>query len=87
MTYLRGHCEGWDQDSILNGFACGWLAHRQYDSTSRDEVIAQLVTALKAAKAEMRYYPGDSNLEGDAAIDRAYVLADAALKRAEEAGH
>lgn len=53
-------------------------------SPSPEELIRELVGALEACKAELRYYPGDSNQEGDRAIDAAVAKADAALAKAKE---
>lgn len=42
----------------------------------------ELLEALKLCKAELRYYPGDTNKEGDALIDNAYNAAEAAIAKA-----
>jgi len=46
-------------------------------------VIEELVEALRLCQAELRYFPGSSNKEGDALIDRAYNAADDALRKLE----
>ena len=46
-------------------------------------LVEELVAAINALMRVARYYPGDSNLEGDAQIDAAYALGEAAIRKAE----
>lgn len=43
----------------------------------------QLLEAVKLAKAEIRYYPGEENKEGDALVDVAYNACEQAISAAE----
>ena len=43
---------------------------------------ADLLKALKACMKELRYYPGEENLEGDTLIDKAYNLGENAIPKA-----
>ncbi len=51
----------------------------------RDEqvVVAELLKASKLAKAELRYFPGETNKEGDALVDAAWNALDKAIPKVE----
>ena len=47
------------------------------------EIISELLEACKKAMKELRYHPGNSNLEDDALTDVAYNLCKQAISKAE----
>ena len=46
--------------------------------------VPELLEAAKLAKAELRYYPGETNKEGDALVDAAYSALEQAIAKAEQ---
>lgn len=51
----------------------------------RETGLAKLLEAAELAKAELRYYPGEENKEGDALVDAAYSALQQAIAKAEQA--
>ena len=49
----------------------------------RETGVAELLQAAKLAKAELRYYPGETNKEGDALVDAAYSALEQAIAKVE----
>ncbi len=73
--------EHWDgnQDFIARARQdIPWLCDQL---TAAQERVKELEAALVLCKAELRYYPGDSNREGDALINTAHTAAEDALKK------
>ena len=51
--------------------------------TKLTAALTELLEAAKQAKGQLRYYPGDSNKDGDAEVDAAYSRLEAAIANAE----